>query len=108
VAELFRNFFRADDVICRYGGEEFAIILPESSPQNAAVRANALREQVKKLKLQSTNQSLGTVTVSIGIATFPDHGVTATEVLKVADQCLYQSKKSGRDAVTLAVMPQQV
>jgi diguanylate cyclase (GGDEF)-like protein/PAS domain S-box-containing protein len=108
VAELFRNFFRADDVICRYGGEEFAIILPESSPQSAAMRANALREQVKKLKLQSTNQNLGTVTVSIGISTFPDHGLSGVELLKVADRCLYQSKKSGRDAVTLAAIPQQV
>jgi len=107
VAELFRNFFRSDDVICRYGGEEFAIILPESSPQNAAVRANALREEVKRLHLESDHQNLGAVSVSIGISTFPDHALTGDELLKVADQCLYRSKKAGRDAVTVATARQQ-
>jgi diguanylate cyclase (GGDEF)-like protein/PAS domain S-box-containing protein len=102
VAEVFRNFFRADDVVCRYGGEEFAIILPESSPQNAAARATALREQVKQLRLHSNGQTLGAITVSIGIATFPEHALSGDELIKAADQCLYQSKRSGRDAVTVA------
>jgi diguanylate cyclase (GGDEF)-like protein/PAS domain S-box-containing protein len=102
VAEVFRNFFRADDVICRYGGEEFAIILPESSPQNAATRAKALCEQVKQLKLHSNGQTLGAITLSIGIATFPEHALSGDALIKAADQCLYQSKKSGRDAVTVA------
>jgi len=102
VAELFRNFFRSDDIICRFGGEEFAIILPESPAQPAAVRANHLREEVKRLKLDYNGQTLGAVTISIGIATFPEHGVASGELLKAADRCLYQSKKSGRDAVTVA------
>src|SRR6202035_3951061 len=73
VADLFRKFFRADDVICRYGGEEFAIILPESSPENAGTRANALRAEVKRLRLEYNNQTLGQITLSVGIATFPEH-----------------------------------
>jgi diguanylate cyclase (GGDEF)-like protein len=95
VADLFRKFFRADDVICRYGGEEFGIILPESSSENGVIRANALREEIKKLELQYKNHSLGTVTLSIGVAAFPAHGSTVEELLKVADQCLYQSKRRG-------------
>ena len=51
LADLFRNFFRATDICCRYGGEEFAIILPESSSQDAAIRADALRSEVKSLRL---------------------------------------------------------
>jgi diguanylate cyclase (GGDEF)-like protein/PAS domain S-box-containing protein len=105
VADLFRKFFRSDDVICRYGGEEFGIILPESPAEQGAVRANALRAAVKKLELQYKNHSLGTVTLSIGVASFPTHGSTSEELLKVADQCLYQSKAAGRDLVTVAPQP---
>ena len=103
IADLFRKVFRVDDVICRYGGEEFGIILPESSAENAAIRANALRERIKKLDIQYRNRTLGTITLSIGVASFPEHGRTADELLKAADQCLYQSKSGGRDLVTVAI-----
>jgi diguanylate cyclase (GGDEF)-like protein len=102
IADLFRKFFRADDVICRYGGEEFGIILPESPAEHAALRANALRAEVSKLELEYKNHSLGTVTLSIGVATFPVHGATSEELLKVADQCLYRAKAGGRDLVIVA------
>ncbi len=59
LADLFRTFFRTTDICCRYGGEEFAIILPESSAQDAAIRANALRSEVKSLRLQYKQQTLG-------------------------------------------------
>ena len=102
IADLFRKLFRVDDVICRYGGEEFGIILPESSAENAVIRANALREAVKKLHIQYKNHALGTITLSIGVATFPEHGDSSEELLKAADQCLYHSKSAGRDLVTVA------
>jgi diguanylate cyclase (GGDEF)-like protein/PAS domain S-box-containing protein len=102
IADLFRKVFRMDDVICRYGGEEFGIILPESSAENAAIRANALRELTKKLQIQYKNHTLGAVTLSIGVAAFPEHGETSEELLKVADQCLYKSKAAGRNLVTVA------
>jgi diguanylate cyclase (GGDEF)-like protein/PAS domain S-box-containing protein len=101
LADLFRNFFRATDICCRYGGEEFAIILPESSSQDAAIRADALRSEVKNLRLQYKKQSLGQLTLSVGVAAFPEHGSTSEELLKLADQCLYESKANGRDVVTL-------
>jgi diguanylate cyclase (GGDEF)-like protein/PAS domain S-box-containing protein len=102
IADVFRKQFRVDDVICRYGGEEFGIILPESSAQNAAIRANALREEIKKLEIQYKNRTVGTITLSIGVACFPEHGRTSEELVKAADQCLYKSKAAGRDSVTVA------
>jgi diguanylate cyclase (GGDEF)-like protein/PAS domain S-box-containing protein len=102
IAELFRRFFRSDDVCCRYGGEEFALILPESSADYAAIRANALRDEIKKLDLQYKDRALGTVSVSIGVAAFPEHGSTSEELLGAADRCLYESKGAGRDTVTVA------
>jgi diguanylate cyclase (GGDEF)-like protein/PAS domain S-box-containing protein len=102
LAELFRNFFRATDICCRYGGEEFAIILPEASAKAAAVRADALRHEVKRLRLQYKKQTLEQLTLSIGVAAFPEHGSTCEELLKIADQSLYESKTRGRDLVTIA------
>ncbi len=102
MAEAFRKHFRGDDIICRYGGEEFAVILPESSAQDAMKRTAALREELKKLSIQNRGQTLDRVTISVGIAAFPEHGQTAEELLHIADQCLYQSKAEGRDRVTVA------
>jgi len=106
VADLFRKFFRSDDVCCRYGGEEFALILPESTAESASLRANALLEEIRKLQLQYRNQTLGMVTISIGVASFPEHATNGEELLKVADRCLYESKSSGRDRVTAAAAQQ--
>jgi diguanylate cyclase (GGDEF)-like protein/PAS domain S-box-containing protein len=103
LADLFRTFFRATDICCRYGGEEFAIILPESSSEDAVIRADTLRSEVKSLRLQHKKQTLGPLTLSVGVAAFPEHGLTADELLKIADQCLYESKSRGRDVVTVAL-----
>ena len=101
LADQLRNFFRATDLCCRYGGEEFAIILPEATSKDAATRANTLRLEVKSLRLQYKKQSLGQLTLSVGVAAFPENGSTSSELLKIADQCLYESKERGRDVVTV-------
>ena len=102
VADLFRNFFRTTDICCRYGGEEFAIILPESTARDAATRADDLRSEVKNLRLPYKKQFLGFLSVSVGVAAFPENGSTSQELLKISDQCLYESKARGRDVVTVA------
>ncbi len=102
LADMFRNFFRSSDICCRYGGEEFAIVLPDSSSEDAAIRADGLRAAVKNMRLQYKKQTLGSLTLSVGIAVFPENCSTAAELLKIADQCLYESKARGRDVVTLA------
>src|SRR5207248_6754475 len=101
-ADLLRTFFRATDICCRFGGEEFAIILPESSAQDAAARANVLRSKVKNLRVQYKQQNLGSLSLSAGVAAFPEHASSSDELLKIADQCLYESKARGRDVVTMA------
>lgn len=102
IGELTRSFFRASDICCRYGGEEFAIILPEMPAEIAAVRSNVLREEVKQLDLCHLGKPLGAVTISVGIAAFPDNGATADELFRMADHSLYESKAGGRDRVTVA------
>jgi len=92
MAQIFRRHFRAEEVICRYGGEEFSIILPEASVEDAAKRANVLRDEVRKLTIRYLDHNLDPVKLSIGLATFPQHGSTAEQLLRIADQCLYQSK----------------
>ena len=107
MAEVFRELFRGDDVICRYGGEEFAVILPESNAIDAAKRANLLRAAARKIEILYQGRVLNPVTFSVGVAAFPDSGATAEEILRAADQSLYQSKAEGRDRVCIA-MPQIV
>jgi diguanylate cyclase (GGDEF)-like protein/PAS domain S-box-containing protein len=107
VADLLRGFFRGDDVACRCGGEEFAVILPESTAENAAIRADQFRAEIKQLKLQYKDTRLGSLSVSIGVAAFPEHSAIPDELLKIADQCLYRSKSDGRDRVTVASSKKQ-
>lgn len=102
LAVLLRGFFRSSDVCCRVGGEEFAVILPEAAPESAIVRANALRLEAKSMQLAHEDKPLGRVSISIGVAAFPDHANTPQQLLQVADDCLYQSKARGRDMATLA------
>jgi len=82
LADLFRNFFRGTDICCRYGGEEFAIILPESTSKDAVIRADALRLELKSLRLRYKKEPLGPITVSVGVAAFPQHGSTSEELLQ--------------------------
>ena len=102
----FATFFRATDICCRYGGEEFAIILPESSAQDAAIRADALRPEVKRLRLQYKKQNWASYAFGryscVSGTWFDPGGVT-----QIADRCLYESKTRGRDVVTVA-SPQKV
>jgi len=99
LAGVLRRFARQSDVASRYGGEEFLVLLPEC-PFDAALRkAEQLREEAAKLKLEHNDRALGSVTVSIGVAAFPDHAQEAKALLRCADEALYDAKAAGRDRV---------
>ena len=90
---------RKGDIACRFGGEEFVIVLPGADLDITVTRAEALRLAVRDLQVVHGEQALGPITVSIGVACYPRHGTTCHSVLKVADQALYACKSAGRDRV---------
>jgi len=100
-AKALTSHFRGGDIICRYGGEEFALVLPDSSLKDSQRRANDLRIEVKKLSIKHRNKILEPITFSVGLAAFPEHGSTVEELFRVADKCLYDSKTQGRDRITV-------
>ena len=99
---LLQSRVRDEDVACRYGGEEFALILPEMSAEGAYVRLNEIREGVRELKVVHRGQPLGPVTISLGVAFLREHGSTGESLLHSADTALYRAKKEGRDRVVRA------
>lgn len=103
--QLIARHARGEDIACRYGGEEFALILPGASLSVAADRAEELREAVKHLNLELRGKSLGPISLSAGVASFPEHGDQGTRVMAVADAALYRAKQSGRDRVERAGEP---
>jgi diguanylate cyclase (GGDEF)-like protein len=101
LGDLLKRNTRGQDIACRYGGEEFAIVLSDSNLAGALQRAEILRQQVKQLSVEYAGQLLGAVSVSMGIALFPDHGTSMGDVLRSADQALYSAKREGRDRVSV-------
>ncbi|HEX3529147.1 MAG TPA: diguanylate cyclase [Thermoanaerobaculia bacterium] len=102
LSELLHRKVRGEDVPCRYGGEEFALILPEASLEAICARAEELRQAVKELAPVFHDSVLGGVTVSVGVAVYPDHGPTGDDVVRAADTALYHSKACGRDRISVA------
>ncbi len=101
VGEMLLRSVRADDIACRYGGEEFTLILPECSLRQAAVRAEEIRKRLKEYRSPSDHQA-SDLTVSIGVAAFDETTDRVDLLLKFADDALYQAKRDGRDRVVLA------
>jgi diguanylate cyclase (GGDEF)-like protein len=107
LSALMRAHFRGDDIACRYGGEEFMIVLSEATLEHAFSRAEELRKEVHRLVVQHRKQPLGAITVSMGLAALPEHGVTPEDLIAAADRALYQAKSAGRDRTATAhVSPQ--
>jgi len=100
--QFLREHLRKEDIACRYGGEEFCILFCESSLEDTVRRAEQLRTGVSHLTVQYGGQHLGVVTVSIGVASYPTHGSTLTDLIAAADSALYQAKTDGRNRVVAA------
>ncbi|MBT1070303.1 GGDEF domain-containing protein [Pelotalea chapellei] len=92
-------FFREYDRVCRYGGEEFVCIIPDMNFETIFHRAEQLRQLIKDIRISHFGTPLGEVTISVGIAMYPQHGRTKSKLLKSADAALYLAKDAGRDRV---------
>lgn len=102
VGETLLRCVRAEDVACRYGGEEFALILPECSLQQATVRAEEICKRLREYGTHTNQHAKEALTVSIGVAAFVETTDRVDLLLKFADDALYQAKRTGRDRVVVA------
>jgi diguanylate cyclase (GGDEF)-like protein/PAS domain S-box-containing protein len=96
---------RKEDIVCRYGGEEFLIILPGASLEDTQIRAESLLGAAKKIAVSSRGRELGPISASIGVALYPKHGNTLGSLIGAADEALYQAKAHGRGCVVSAGSP---
>jgi diguanylate cyclase (GGDEF)-like protein len=101
-AQILREGSRSDDIACRSGGEEFVVVLPGADLEGTLSRAERIREALASHPLQHGTQRLPTITVSAGVAAFPDNGGNLTEVLRAADRALYRAKDGGRNRSVVA------
>ena len=100
IAKIFTQRLRGSDIVARYGGEEFVIILNETERDNALLVAEKIREQIEGNNFKGReSQPSGRVTVSIGIAEYPDNGEDPSALLKYADEAMYKAKERGRNKV---------
>ena len=93
---------RGEDIACRFGGEEFVVILPKASLADTHRRAEALREGIKAHQLIEPTDIYPTATMSIGVAAYPEHGTSAGQLILAADSAMYLAKAQGRDRVVVA------
>ncbi len=102
-AKTVSESIRETNLIARYGGEEFLVVLPDTSAKSCMLVAERIREAVMSMRVPSnTEKPIAAVTVSIGVAAFPEHGGTLEEVMQASDKALYESKRRGRNRVTVA------
>jgi len=99
VSSIFHQLVRKIDVVCRYGGEEFAILLTQTNAQQALAIAEKLRRQVENWQFPGVPR---TITISAGVSAFPTHGRSRDEIVRAADNGLYVAKQEGRNRVCLS------
>lgn len=101
LADLLREHARASDILCRYGGEEFLLVMPQMSPRDAAARMDAVRLAFGERRITFGAFELA-ATISFGISAYPDDGKVADRLIAAADRALYEAKANGRNRVELA------
>jgi diguanylate cyclase (GGDEF)-like protein len=101
-ASLLVRSIRAEDFVCRFGGEEFVVVLPTADLRASEARAQRIRSKLRDLVVIHDGRSLGAITVSIGVSALPNHGTTEKDLLQCADAALYRAKREGRNRVVVA------
>ena len=99
---LLQEHSRKSDIACRFGGEEFILILPETTLHNALQRAEELQRSVAALNLSFEGETIKNLSISSGVAAYPQHGLSMKEIVTAADQALYKAKSLGRNRVEVA------
>lgn len=102
LGRLLQEKVRDTDIACRYGGEEFTVILPGADVDACCERADELLQLVRDMKVECNGQMLNDLSISLGVASYPQHGPSWQQVLKAADIALYQAKQRGRRCVAVA------
>ena len=102
IGKKIRDNIRVSDIACRYGGEEFLLIMPNADLEITRLRAEKMRADIEAGNIVYQRQDLGPITVSFGVAGFPDHAQTSETLLKKADEALYLAKKLGRNRVEVS------
>jgi diguanylate cyclase (GGDEF)-like protein len=102
LALVLRENCRANDLACRFGGEEFTVLLPATGREGAQAWSARLLDKVREMTVTLNGTPLPRITVSIGIAIYPNEGVDASTLLQAADRALYEAKEAGRDRVAVA------
>ena len=105
VAHVLKRHTRAEDVACRYGGEEFLVVLPACGVDDAYSKAEAIREAIAQLRVFSRGIALPRITASLGIACYPEDGERMEDLIAEADAALYRAKSSGRNCVAASNAP---
>jgi len=101
LSKFLKSHVRSSDIVCRYGGEEFILVLPESSIEGSFNRAEELRRGISELRVEYQQEILS-ISVSAGVATFPQNGERADLVIQAADAALYRAKREGRNRIVIA------
>ncbi|MDR9424873.1 MAG: diguanylate cyclase [Marinobacter sp.] len=101
VADILQGQFRDSDIVCRYGGEEFVVVMPGATREAARDKAGQLCEAVREKPIVHQGRDLGGLTVSVGVANWPDHVEKPDQILSVADRALYRAKTAGRNRVEM-------
>jgi diguanylate cyclase (GGDEF)-like protein len=105
---FLRQSMRAEDIACRYGGEEFCLVLPQMDRDGARQRAELIRAGAARLKVKAGGRTLDPVTLSLGVAMYPENGADSESLMRAADAALYLAKREGRNRVMMDPAPAAV
>jgi diguanylate cyclase (GGDEF)-like protein len=100
LADHLAEFIRTGDIVCRYGGEEFLVVFPNTKEEDAFLIADRLRESIQESPIYVDHHMIS-ITISAGISEFPAHGQYEALILKTADKALYHAKHNGRNQIVL-------